>query len=69
MRYDYEKLKLFGTKVMNKAGLPMDEAELMTENLLFADARGIGSHGMSRLINYSKRVECGVITAGVDAKV
>ena len=69
MRYDYEKLKLFGTKVMNKAGLPMDEAELMTENLLFADARGIGSHGMSRLINYSKRVECGVITAGVDAKI
>ncbi len=69
MRYDYEKLKDFGTKVMMAAGLSKDEAQITIENLLFADARGIGSHGMSRLINYSKRVKCGVITAGAEIKI
>lgn len=69
MRYDYEKLKHFGSQVMVKAGLEPEEADLFMENLLFADSRGVGSHGISRLINYSKRVKCGVITPGANAEV
>lgn len=69
MRYDYEALKRFGTQVMVKAGLEEPEAALFMENLLYADSRGMGSHGISRLINYSRRVECGVITPGVDAEI
>lgn len=69
MRYPYEVLKEFGTQVMVKAGLEKDEAELFLENLLYADSRGMGSHGISRLINYSRRVECGVITPAVDAEI
>lgn len=69
MRYDYNKLKDFGTKVMVAAGLGRDEAEIFMDNLLYADSRGMGSHGISRLINYSKRVQCGVITPKVDAEV
>ena len=69
MRYDYNKLKDFGTKVMVAAGLGEDEAEIFMDNLLYADSRGMGSHGISRLINYSKRVQCGVITPKVDAEV
>lgn len=69
MRYDYNTLKDFGTQVMVKAGLEQDEAELFMESLLYADGRGVGSHGISRLINYSKRVKTGVITAGANIKV
>lgn len=69
MRYDYEKLKKFGTAVMVKAGLEENEATIFMENLLYADSRGLSSHGISRLINYSKRVQCGVITPGVNAEV
>ena len=69
MRYNYQALKEFGRQVMVNAGLEQDEADLFMENLLFADARGIGSHGVSRLINYSKRGKCGVITPGADAEV
>lgn len=69
MRYEYQTLKEFGKQVMIRAGLEQDEADVFMENLLFADARGIGSHGISRLINYSKRVACGVIAPGVDAEV
>ena len=69
MRYDYRLLKEFGTRVMVKAGLTEEEASILIESLLYADARGIGSHGMSRLINYSKRVKCGVVSGGVDIQV
>lgn len=69
MRYDYQKLKNFGTQVMIRAGLLPDEADILVESMLFADSRGIGSHGISRLINYSRRVKCGVITAGANAEI
>ncbi|MDO4260582.1 MAG: Ldh family oxidoreductase [Eubacteriales bacterium] len=69
MRYSYQRLKEFGEKVMKGAGLQEEEARLFMENLLYADSRGMGSHGISRLINYSKRVRCGVITAGANAEI
>lgn len=69
MRYSYDELKNFGTAVMENAGLEHEEAILFIENLLYADSRGMGSHGISRLINYSKRVATGVITAGANVEV
>ena len=69
VRYNYQIMKEFGTKVMISAGLGKDEATLFMENLLFADSRGLGSHGISRLINYAKRVKVGVITAGANIEV
>lgn len=69
MKVDYSTLKEFGIKVMVSAGLDQEEADIFVQSLLFADARGIGSHGMSRLVNYSKRVACGVITPHADIKV
>lgn len=69
MRYPYATLKTFGVQVMVKAGLEPEEAEIFMENLLYADSRGMGSHGISRLINYSKRVKSGVITPGVNAEI
>ena len=49
MRYSYETLKDFGVRVMVSAGLEPEEAALFMENLLYADSRGVGSHGISRL--------------------
>lgn len=69
MRYNSDKLKKFGAAVMVAAGLGEDEADLFVDNLLYADSRDMGSHGISRLINYSKRVQCGVITPKVNAEV
>lgn len=67
--YEYIVLKEFGKDVMIKAGLESEEAALFMDSLLFADCRGIGSHGISRLINYSKRVQTRVITPGVSAEI
>ena len=68
-RYEYDTLKDFGKKVMMSAGLEEEESGIFMDNLLFADSRGIGSHGISRLINYSKRVKCGVITPMAEARI
>lgn len=52
-----------------QAGLEAEEAEILVESLLYADSRGVSSHGFSRLDVYTKRVERGVIAAGVNIKI
>lgn len=69
MRYDYQKLKKYGTTILVLAGLEEREAEILVESLLYADSRGVSSHGFSRLNVYTKRVQSGVITAGANIKI
>lgn len=69
MRYTAEVLKNFGMSVMMKAGLNNKEASLFIESLLFADLRGIGSHGISRLRTYAKRVETGVVAKDAQPEI
>ncbi len=69
MKISAEKLKTFAAQVMNKAGLTEEEAETFADVLIHADCRGVGSHGISRLGVYSKRISSGVIHSGVHLKV
>lgn len=69
MRCDYQKLKHFGTSVFVRAGLEEDEAEVLVESLLYADSRGVSSHGFSRLAVYTRRIQSGVITPGANVKM
>lgn len=69
MKYQADDLKSFALSVMQKAGLGEQEAETFANSLLFADLRGIGSHGISRLSTYVKRVSCGVIQPNVTPKI
>jgi len=65
LTYAIDDLTRFVTKVMKKAGLEAKEAHIFANALLYADLRGVGSHGISRLGVYSKRVKSGVIASGV----
>ena len=69
MRYDSQLLKKYGTSILMQAGLEAEEAEILVESLLYADSRGVSSHGLSRLDVYTKRVEHGVIATGVNIKI
>ena len=69
MKYDIKVLSKFGIDVMIKAGLDEKEAGLFIDSLTFADLRGIGSHGLARLITYSKRVESGIVAKNVVPKI
>jgi len=65
MKYEIGTIRNFCCKVMCAAGLSEEEADVFAQSLVFADLRGIGSHGVTRLSTYSKRVSSGVIRSGV----
>ncbi len=69
MKYEVNALNKFGAEIMIKAGLDRKEAELFIDSLTFADLRGIGSHGISRLRTYSKRVEAGIVEKNAVPKI
>ena len=53
---DCEKLTEFVKKVMMSAGLSEETADIFADALVFADMRGVGSHGVTRLVVYYKRI-------------
>jgi len=54
----------FCTKVFEAAGFSHDDSAFSTEVLVAADARGIPSHGVARMMRYIRSVELGLIIPG-----
>jgi len=57
------------TLLLQKAGVPEDQADLIAKIIVEADLRGIGSHGILRLPSYIQRVLSGTMTAVTEVKV
>ena len=64
MMYDCSRLKTFVKDVMMTTGLSGEDAEVFADSLVFADMRGVSSHGVTRLAIYLERI----LTGQVDAK-
>lgn len=62
-------LKRFASLVLTCAGARKEEAEVTAEALVFADLRGITSHGVRKLPTYVKRLEMGGISPGCSPAV
>jgi L-2-hydroxycarboxylate dehydrogenase (NAD+) len=58
-----EELRAFGVRVLVAAGAACEDAAVVAECLVEADARGIGSHGLSRLTTYCAALRGGGISA------
>jgi L-2-hydroxycarboxylate dehydrogenase (NAD+) len=59
---DPEKLTRFSAKVLQKVGVPLEDAERTARMLVATDLRGIDSHGVSHLGPlYIKRIKEGLI--------
>ena len=56
-----ECLDLFCNRILQNAGMKPSDAAIVTDSLLFADLRGIDSHGLIRLSAYLERVRMGVM--------
>jgi len=56
-----DRLEKWTLHLLQAAGIPAHEAEEITRHLVFADLRGIDTHGTSRLKIYLDRVEAGVM--------
>ncbi len=60
-RFDGTKLAAFCTAVLEKAGVPRENAEIVSRSLLAANLRGVDTHGVTRLAIYVERVRAGLI--------
>ena len=68
-RYTYASLLEFGTRVLAAAGCSPAEAAVVAESLLEADARGVSSHGYTRLGAFAERLRRGIVRSGVTGTV
>lgn len=60
MKVDAGQLKNYCTEVLAKS-IPYDEAAIVADNLVEADLLGFYSHGVSKVTDYLKRMEDGLI--------
>ena len=59
-----QKLLEFSTKVLEKAGIPSDDAAIAARLMVNTDLRGIASHGVAHLKGlYVKRIKTGFINS------
>lgn len=68
-RYAYPDLLEFGTRILQAAGSSRTEAAVVAGGLLEADARGVASHGYTRLPAFAERLRRGIVQPGVTIKV
>ena len=59
----FDTLKNYCAKLMMTQGVPEDEAQIIGQHLVTAEAYGLGSHGVSRTSIYLKRLNTGVVNA------
>ena len=64
-----EPLKAFCIQVFEKLDVPVRDAEIVADNLVAADLRGISSHGVARLRRYVKGLQDGVMLAQPEIRV
>lgn len=54
-------LRRFAKEALSAAGMAQDHAAKVADTLIYADLRGVGSHGVARLVSYLDRVKAGVM--------
>jgi len=59
IRVESKELKGFTTEVFRKAGMPREDAAIEAEVLVWANLRGVDSHGVLRIPSYLASVERG----------
>ena len=54
-----EQARLACSQILQSVGLKQEDAATVVDNLLFADLRGVSSHGISRMKMYTDRARKG----------
>ena len=67
--YPKEKLELLASRLLKAGGLREEDAKTIATDLVFADMRGLSSHGISRIPMYLKRIDCNCVKPQPDIKV
>ena len=64
-----ERLEAWSVELLIKAGVPADDAREIARHLIFADLRGVDTHGTSRLKIYLTRMEAGLVNRTPDIRI
>jgi LDH2 family malate/lactate/ureidoglycolate dehydrogenase len=63
VRFRPENLADFCSAVLQRLGMPSEDAREVADCLLLAELRGVDSHGLIRLPVYARRIQAGVVNA------
>jgi LDH2 family malate/lactate/ureidoglycolate dehydrogenase len=62
----HDQLETFCTQVLQKLGVPREEAEITANTLVTANLRGVDTHGVLRLPLYAARLKGGAMSPSVN---
>ncbi len=65
----YEPLRSWCARMLQTAGVPAEQARVAAHYLLRTDARGIATHGITRLASYLDKLESAEVNARPDLRV
>jgi LDH2 family malate/lactate/ureidoglycolate dehydrogenase len=68
-RVDHRALTDLVVRILEKFGVPKEDASITSQNLVKADLRGIESHGVARLKRYTDGLKNGVVKTHPNIKV
>ena len=69
LTFPLDRLRAFARDAYLRLGVPDDEADLVADSLVQADAWGHGSHGVMRTFWYGARIETGAMAAVTRAEL
>lgn len=69
VRVDWRELREFTATVFNRAGVPQDGADIEAEVLVWANLRGVDSHGVLRIPWYLENLDTGIMNPTPDIQV
>ena len=69
VRVEAEKLRRFTTEVFTRVGLPPKDAATEAELLIWANLRGVDSHGVLHVHRYVAAVEAGGMNPSPDIQI
>jgi len=69
IKVNYKKLNKFCTNIFIKAGLSKEDASTVADSLVFANLRGVDSHGVMRFPIYVERLKKGGSKAKPNIKI
>jgi LDH2 family malate/lactate/ureidoglycolate dehydrogenase len=68
--YPVEQLRQFTLRAFTTAGVPDEDAQIVTDNLIEANLRGVDTHGITRLLAiYVRRLKVGIVKARPNIRV
>ena len=66
---DPSDLKRFTTEVFERAGMPRKDAEIEADVLVWANLRGVDSHGVLRIPWYVKNIDDGIFNLSPNIEI